>query len=196
MTHHSLETLLIDSSVAVRSAMMQTLVLPELRNLSTNCYGFPIDLSCCGVIAQQNNFPELRVIAISGDVPVRWSNTNPVPSLRAHMPFLGPAIQNLANLRVLTFRHINFEGGRWLPDLGNSCPHLRWLLFIKCTGYTIASIRSLVETRILRDGINPLEILSIEPHSTEAWESRLQEGDADWFRECLTLMYEDDCWYI
>ncbi|KIO29693.1 hypothetical protein M407DRAFT_6002 [Tulasnella calospora MUT 4182] len=111
------------------------------------------------------------------------------------MPFLRPAIQNLANLRVLTFRAINFGGDRWLPDLGNCCPHLRWLLLVHCTDYTIPSIRLLVETRIHRDGINPLEILCIQPHHDALPEYRANEEDAAWFSKFLKFKQEDDCWH-
>ncbi|KIO29692.1 hypothetical protein M407DRAFT_226505 [Tulasnella calospora MUT 4182] len=110
------------------------------------------------------------------------------------MPFLRPAIQNLAQLKILTFRTVNFDGGRWLPNLGNCCPHLRWLIFTFCIGYTIPSIRLLVETRRQRDGINPLEILCIQPFYDAPPECWADEEDAAWFSKFLKFKDQDDCW--
>ncbi|KIO29696.1 hypothetical protein M407DRAFT_6004 [Tulasnella calospora MUT 4182] len=109
------------------------------------------------------------------------------------MPFLRPAIQNLANLRILTFKSTNFGDGRWLPDLGNCCPHLRWLFFINCIGFTILSIRLLVETRIQRDGMHPLELLCIEPHYYAPTDSEYiaTKEDVVWFSKFLRFKSED-----
>ncbi|KAG8923393.1 hypothetical protein FRC01_012809 [Tulasnella sp. 417] len=191
LTHHSLQTLFIETTDRVRSAAIRSLILPKLRTFSTAYDVDSIDLSCCDIIAQENSLPDLRVVSISGDVDDDAA-TSP---FHAHLPFLRPAIQNLANLRVLTFRAINFDHGRWLPDLGNCCPNLRWLLFLFCTGYTIPSIRLLVETRVHTDGVNPLEILCIQPWSDAPPECWVDEEDAVWFSKLLKFKDEDDCWH-
>ncbi|KAG8944076.1 hypothetical protein FRC04_002216 [Tulasnella sp. 424] len=177
LTHHSLQRLFIGSSDKVRSAAIRTLILPKLRALSTIYYTHLVNLSCSNIIARENSLPELRVISLVGDVDLQVGFL-PEPSFRSHMPFLRPAIQNLTNLRVLTFRAIDFDDEKWLPDLGSCCPHLRWLLFVFCTGFTIPSIRLIVETRIHADGINPLEILCIQPLHYAPPEDRVAEEDA------------------
>ncbi|KAG8897417.1 hypothetical protein FRC00_004286, partial [Tulasnella sp. 408] len=192
IAHYSLQTLIIESSLEVRSAAMRTLILPKLRTLSHDYFDEMVNLSCCNIIAQDNSLRELRVITMSGDIPETRITANHIPSLRAHMPFLGPAIRNLVNLRVLILRLIDFEGGKWLPDLGICCPHLRWLLFVGCIGCPISSIRLLVEKRMHTEGINPLEILCIDQHGSEPWESRLTRADVGWFFKFLTLKTRDD----
>ncbi|KIO20777.1 hypothetical protein M407DRAFT_29623, partial [Tulasnella calospora MUT 4182] len=187
LTHQSLQTLFIKSTVTIRSAAIRSLILPKLRAFSTAYHTELVDVSCCNPIAEQNSLPELRVIVISGDVDTGWLPVPP-PSFHADMPFLRPAVHNLANLRILTFRTINFDGGRWLPDLGNCCPHLRWLIFVYCIGYTIPPIRLLVETRIHRDGINPLQLLCIEPLYNAPSECWVSEDDAAWFSKFLKFM--------
>ncbi|KAG9043098.1 hypothetical protein FS837_010038 [Tulasnella sp. UAMH 9824] len=192
LTHHSLQALFIKSTPAVRSAAIRSLILPKLRTLSSIYWADLVDVSCCNIIAQDNSLPELRVITICGDIDIGW--LAPPPSLHAHMSFLGPAIQNLVNLRVLTLRAINFDGGRWLPNLGKCCPDLRWLIFIFCTGYTIPPIRLMVETRMLRDGVSPLEILCIQPLYDAPPECWVNEEDAAWFSKFLKFKDQDDCW--
>lgn len=156
LTHHSLRILSIVCSEQVRSATIRSLILPNLRTFSAIYQPDAVDLSCCGIIARENSLPELRVISITGEGASG-------PSFRSQMRLLRPAIQNLVNLRVLTFTDVDFGHGEWLPSLGTSCPHLRWLLFFYCVGFTTPSIRQVVGARIQGDGINPLEVLGFEP---------------------------------
>ncbi|KAG8923392.1 hypothetical protein FRC01_012808 [Tulasnella sp. 417] len=191
LTHPSLEALFIESSDSIRSAAIRSLILPKLRTFSAEYDADPIDPSCCDIIAQENSLPELRVVSIGGYIHDHVTRE----SFLLHMPFLRPAIQNLANLRVLTLRAIDFDEGQWLPDLGHCCPHLRWLLFIHCVGLPIAPIRLLVETRMHTDGINPLEILCIQAFYDAPPEYTVSEEDVAWFSEFLKFKQEDDCSY-
>ncbi|KAG9045745.1 hypothetical protein FS837_005702 [Tulasnella sp. UAMH 9824] len=194
LTHHSLQTLTIESSPNCRTAVIRTLVLPKLRTYLKGHYLDEVDISCCGIIAQENSLPELRGITLSGDVAIRLG-VIPVTDVQPYMPSLRPAIQNLAQLRVLGFKGVNFENERWLTDLGNCCPHLRWLRFIWCTGATIASIRLLVEMRMRQEGVTPLEYLFIAPYYSASPECRLNEEDRAWFSKLLKFGNFNDSWY-
>lgn len=187
MTHRFVRTLFIEASDSIRSTAIRSLILPKLRTFSTNYDVNRINPSCCDIVAQENSLPELRVVSISG---VHDHDFKISEAFRPHMPFLRSAIQNLANLRVLTLQGIDFDDGRWFPDLGNCCPHLRWLLFVDCIGFTIPSIRLMVETRIQRDGIHPLELLCIRPHYSAPPECTVNEADAAWFSKYLIFKHE------
>ncbi|KAG8914726.1 hypothetical protein FRC00_011274 [Tulasnella sp. 408] len=174
LTHRSLQTLFIEGSDSIRSAAIRSLILPKLRALSTGYDVDRIDPSCCDIIAQENSLPELRLVSISGFLDREFKISE---AFRPHMPFVRPAIQNLANLRVLTFQVIDFDDGRWLPDLD-------------CIGFTIPSIRLLVETRIQRDGIHPLELLCIHPSYFAPPEYTVNEEEAAWFSKYLIFKHE------
>ncbi|KAG8923395.1 hypothetical protein FRC01_012811 [Tulasnella sp. 417] len=199
LIHSSLQTLSInsgargfDNSHKFRTATIRSLVLPKLRTFSTKSYGEFVGVSCCDMIAQENSLPELCIISIKEDADFGpWTLT---PSLDAYMSFLCPAIQNLANLRVLNFESINFDNGRWLPDLGNCCPHLRCLAFLFCAGVTIPSIRLLVETRIHKDGVNPLEFLFVIAPYDAPPECEPNDEDEAWFSRHLIFGMPDLSW--
>ncbi|KAG8944072.1 hypothetical protein FRC04_002212 [Tulasnella sp. 424] len=190
LTHYSLQRLFIESSDRVRSAAIRTLILPKLRVFSTIYYQNLVDLSCCNIIARENSLPELRAISMAGDIDLGL--LEPTPSFHSQMPFLRPAIQNLTNLRVLTFRAVDFDNERWLPDVGSCCPHLRWLRFVFCTGFTVHSIRLIVQTRIHADGINPLAVLYIQHYYNAPLEDRVTEEDAAWFSKFLKFNQVND----
>ncbi|KAG8923344.1 hypothetical protein FRC00_006369 [Tulasnella sp. 408] len=194
LTHHSLQTLVIDSSSKCRAAVIRTLILPKLRTYLKGHSLQEVNISCCRIIARENSLPELRGIALYGDAPL-LAEYFPVPSVQAYMPFLRPAIQNLAQLRVLGFEAVNFDNERWLPDLGTCCPHLRQLRFLWCPGVTIASIRLLVETRIHQDGVTPLEYLFVGHQPSASPECKLSEEDHAWFSKRLKFGHINDYWY-
>ncbi|KAG9015679.1 hypothetical protein FRB90_004468 [Tulasnella sp. 427] len=194
LTHHTLRELRIeggDRIVRIRSAIVRSLVLPKLQRFADGYhYLDALDLSSCKTIAKENSLPALRALSITGDLEYR------APSFHASKPFLPAAIHNLVKLRVLTLSDINFDSRRWLPNLGSSCPHLRWLLIIYCVGYDIPSIRAIVKNRIDNDEMTPLDHLVIEPDEDAPSECKVYPADQEWFSSVLDFKFHDDRWYI
>ncbi|KAG9015681.1 hypothetical protein FRB90_004470 [Tulasnella sp. 427] len=196
LTHHSLRILIVGSTPTLRSTVLRTLILPNLRRVSRRYYNHYVNLTVCEAIAQQTRFPSLRVLSIAEDGLILGSRAN--PNIRSQIPLLAHAISNLANLRVLTLRSMSFNGDKYLPDLGNCCPHLRWLLFVLCTGFTMPAIRGIVERRIQAEGIHPLETLCIQPDYWANAEDtcRPSQEDVEWFSQRLMFRQEDDLHYL
>ncbi|KAG8994884.1 hypothetical protein FRB90_000327 [Tulasnella sp. 427] len=194
-THNLLRTLIVDSSPTLRSTVLRTLILPNLRTISKIYYNHYVELSVCESIAQWNSLPSLRVLSIAEDSLI-GSTAN--PTLPLQLSFLARAIHNLVSLRVLSLRSINFEGDKYLPDLGTSCPHLRWLLLVLCRRLSVPAVRAIVERRIRTEGMSPLEVLCIQPdHWRNTEDSRPTQEDVEWFSEHVdTFKQQDDLHYI
>ncbi|KAG8998277.1 hypothetical protein FRB90_012338 [Tulasnella sp. 427] len=195
LTHKLLRTLIVDSSPTLRSTVLRTLILPNLRTISKIYYNHYVELSVCESIAQWNSLPSLRVLSIAEDSLI-GSTAN--PNLPSQLPFLARALHNLVNLRALTLRSINFEGDKYIPDLGTSCPHLRWLLFVLCRRLSVPAVRAIVERRIRTEGMSPLEVLCIQAdHWRNTEDSRLTQEDVEWFSEHVdTFKQQDDLHYV
>ncbi|KAG8998276.1 hypothetical protein FRB90_012337 [Tulasnella sp. 427] len=176
LTHRSLRTLIVDSSPTLRSTVLRHLILPNLRTISNISHKHDVDLSVCESIARRNSLPSLRVVFIYENDPPVGSPANP------NYLFLAPAIRNLDNLRVLTLRSIDFEGAESLSVFSSSCPQLRWLLFILCTGFTVPAVRGIVDRRIQAEGMNPLEVLCIYWINPE---DKPTQDDVEWLSQRL-----------
>ncbi|KAG9015680.1 hypothetical protein FRB90_004469 [Tulasnella sp. 427] len=194
-THQSLQKLIIDTNFGhtifplVRTALVRSLILPKLERL-TDLYNLnELDLSCCNIIAKENSLPKLRVLRLT-ERELLW-----LPRFPAPKSFLPVAIRNLVSLRALTFSGVDFQSRRWLPILGDSCPHLRWLLFLSCIGYDIPSIQVIVKDRLDKDGVTALEILVIQTDGDAPTECKVSPEDAEWFSGVLDFNPEHDFWY-
>lgn len=140
ITHRSLQRLQLDNWMRSRTAVMRSLVLPRLACFGADVLHSQIHASCCETIDKLDNIPSLRVAVFCGSYSPGYP---PETSSDTYMLFVPLAIPKLRNLRLSTFVDVNFgENDRWLPDFSSCCPRLKALVIARCTGYTVARIRS------------------------------------------------------
>lgn len=190
--HPSLRRLHIVSTTGIRSVILRSLIVPNLRSLRQpgNYRDIDVNILCCNSLAQSNVLPKLHSIAIVGNT----DNTDrPNQGFYPYMPSLPVAIMNLQSLVVLIFRFVDFGGdNKWLPDLGNCCSRLKSLQFLYCTGYTVKAIRAVVEVRMQREAVEPLEELYISSYSGSG--ERASDEEAAWFSQVLRFNSRKRVW--
>ncbi|KAG8948976.1 hypothetical protein FRC04_009177 [Tulasnella sp. 424] len=194
MAHPSLRRLHIVSTTGIRSVILRSLIVPNLRSLGQPGKDRDIDVNvlCCNSLAQSNVLPKLHSIAMVGNTDnTDWPNQGYYP----YMPSLPAAIMNLRSLVVLTFRFVDFGGdNKWLPDLGNCCSRLKSLLVMNCTGYTVKAIRAIVEVRMQREAVEPLEELYISSYPYTRSGERASVEEAAWFSQVLRFNSRTRVW--
>ncbi|KAG8891168.1 hypothetical protein FRC00_014165, partial [Tulasnella sp. 408] len=181
VTHSSLKLLRVTSKTSIRSAILRSLILPELRSLGEASFDTAeVNILCCQAIAQSNSVPKLRGVVVASNLDDHFGHH---PAFYPHTYSLPSAINNLGGLVALVFRFVNFGGNnRWLPNLGNCCPRLKSLMLLYCTGYTVKGIQDIVEMRILEEGIESLAELRIHGGDREGVPNN---EEATWFSQAL-----------
>ncbi|KAG8913940.1 hypothetical protein FRC01_004299 [Tulasnella sp. 417] len=192
-THASLQLFHITMTTCVRSVILRSLILPKLRSLGGPLRGAEIDILCCKTLAQSNSATSLHEVLITGS-PSGVQYQDPAPHSR--LPSLPVAIIGFQSLVVLDFRHVDFGGDKWLPDLGSCCPRLKSLTLLHCTGYTVKAIRTIVEARMDSEEVESLESLAIHAD----WRARASVASAEeatWFSRVLKFDSGPDLssWY-
>ncbi|KAG8919050.1 hypothetical protein FRC00_011811 [Tulasnella sp. 408] len=188
-THHHLRVLDIETTIRVRSAVIRTLILPRSQRFSrTYSYGV-VDIRCIDHIARINTTSQLQVVSMTGNADF---GLEPEPADNHYVTCLPSALLDFGNLRILAFRAIDFMDRKWFPDLGSCCPQLKWWFLEACRGYTVASIQSMVETRLKTEGMNPVEVLRIDPPWDAAPECLPTLEQVSWFSEVLNFKRIDD----
>ncbi|KAG9014919.1 hypothetical protein FRB90_005109 [Tulasnella sp. 427] len=194
VTIPSLQLLGVFGLQAIRIAILQSLILPNLQTFGKPHWQTNLHVMCCTFIAQTRPFPKLRSIILDGDGNF-WDEHISLDGISRYMPNLPSAVSNLQKLVVLTFISVHFGGNnRWLPNLGNCCPHLKRLTMMHCIGYTVSAIRGIVEMRLQGGGIVPLEELRVDPLWSEP-ETEPTAEDIAWFSSVLRYNRNDRSWY-
>ncbi|KAG8896394.1 hypothetical protein FRC01_011844, partial [Tulasnella sp. 417] len=191
VTHSSLQLLHISGRTSVRGIILRSLNLPRLRSLGGPLPDAEIDILCCEALTRSNSAPSLRGLVITGSAEGTYS---PDPTLNSHTPSLPSALMNFQDLVVLALRFIDFGGNnKWLPNLGNCCPHLKSLNLLYCTGYTWQAIQAIVEMRMKREEVESLEELRIYP-GYAVWPDAASNEEYAWLSGVLKFN-PNGAWY-
>ncbi|KAG8904278.1 hypothetical protein FRC01_008800, partial [Tulasnella sp. 417] len=162
-----------------------------LRRLGGPLLDAEIDILCCKTLGKSNCTPNLQGVVITGSAD-EAQNRDPAPHSR--MPSLPAAIMSFQSLVILVFRFVDFGGDKWLPNLGRCCPHLKSLMLLRCTGYTVKAIQTIVEARMESDEVKSLESLRINT----GWGERAgaaSDDEAAWFERVLKFNSRGVSWY-
>ncbi|KAG9034758.1 hypothetical protein FS837_002123 [Tulasnella sp. UAMH 9824] len=186
-THSSLQMLQIAGVTSVRSVILRSLILPNLRRLGECTSDAQITTLCCKALVQSNSAQALRGVFIKGSQDGGYRRD---PALNLHTPFLPSAFTSFPYLVVVAFSYIDFGGNnKWLPNLGDCCPRLKSLSLLFCTGYTTKVIQVIVETRMKRDDIESLQDLTLYPGYGYGNDVNLLPTDEErtWFSRVLAF---------
>ncbi|KIO17079.1 hypothetical protein M407DRAFT_6009 [Tulasnella calospora MUT 4182] len=135
----------------------------------------------------------LRVAALSGYFDPQTQSEAPSHN---YWPAVPAAFMKLHDLRLSSFRDVDFGDNKWFPDFGRCCPRLKTLVVAYCTGYTVSRIRSIVEMRIKRVHFDSLESLCVEPRFGTGPACRVSAEDAAWFEGVLNFKNSHLAWYF
>ncbi|KAG9045618.1 hypothetical protein FS837_006004 [Tulasnella sp. UAMH 9824] len=185
--HSSLEELVLSGPVEDVNAIVCASVLPSLRRLyiqpGTN---LPIGISCLPTMAQARPdypYPNLLALRLLG----RQTYDMPHSTADAlNMEFFEKALKGLPQLQSLTLELVDLENNKHVRCLTRTCPRLKRLEFVRCSGLTLKELKAMIQIR--RDskslGSSSLEYMhvfdsvsEIQRLQEEAKEHGLEEGE-------------------
>ncbi|KAG9045616.1 hypothetical protein FS837_006002 [Tulasnella sp. UAMH 9824] len=178
-THQNLTELSLQGPQVTRNTIISSLILPNLRYLVDRRRREPVVGVCClPHFAANHPFPKLISLRLGGSHssrPPLPSERNPPNANKENMAHLEGALAGLPELRALTFDHVDLEGGDGkqtrLSCVGRECPRLRWLILIRCVGYTLRDLVSIAGRRKRTEGLDALALINVQdwdfPEGTE-----------------------------
>ncbi|KAG8924669.1 hypothetical protein FRC01_011203, partial [Tulasnella sp. 417] len=178
-TQQTLTELSLQGPQVTRNTVILSLILPNLRYILDRRGREPVlGLACLSHFAHNHPFPKLISLRLGGSHssrPPYPSELNPPDGNATNMIHLEGALAGLPELKALTFDHVNFEGGggkqTYLSCVGRVCPRLRWLILVRCVGYTLEDLVSIAGRRKRASELASLALITVQdwefPEGTE-----------------------------
>ncbi|KIO20828.1 hypothetical protein M407DRAFT_29540 [Tulasnella calospora MUT 4182] len=185
-THTSLEELYLNASQDDIDTIVCALVLPSLRRLGRSPgTDLPVGTCCLPTIGQARPsylFPNLVGLRLHG----RQTSGEPLVDSR-NMESFERALAGLPKLESLTLDQVHLEDNKHLAPLTRTCPQLKRLLFVYCSGFVLKELRAMIQSRCDPKGMGSNSLESVHVDGLQERLRRLQkeatehglEGDAD-----------------
>lgn len=147
-THSALEKLSIAAVDSDITAIVCALVLPSLRRFyHISGEDVRIDPCCLPIMVQApqgHPYPNLLGLRLCGRQI--WDNVYSRVDLR-NMEFFERAMAGLKWLEFLTLESVDLDHNRHLTCLSRTCPMLKTLNFICCSGFALKELREVLQSR-------------------------------------------------
>ncbi|KAG8940114.1 hypothetical protein FRC04_005641 [Tulasnella sp. 424] len=191
--HASLQEIFITGSQPTRNMIICSLALPRIRYfLDKEKLELSLGLPCLRHLGL-GPFPSLISLRLR-ESRISWLRAKD-PLNSRYLMHLSSALEALPELRALTFQNVDFEHDRYLIKcLGSArcCPRLQWLTLLRCLGYTLQELRSVVEARRRLENVDALVRVTVYGWAPGTSKIHGDDEARDWLGQAVDFREIDD----